>query len=72
MKKIDSLETVNRLIYALSIFGGLFTILYAADPGDGQPANPTLIVFGVAALILSTLTYRLVDVFAFHVRKSHS
>lgn len=72
MKKVDSLETVNRVIYALSVFGGLFTIVYASDPGGGLPANPALIVFGIAGLIFSTLVYRLVDVFAFHVRKSHS
>ena len=72
MKKVDSLERVNRVIYALSVFGGIFTIIYASDPGGGLPANPALIVFGVAALIISTLTYRLIDVFAFHVSKSHS
>ncbi len=72
MKKVDSLERVNRFTYALSIFGGLFLIIYAADPGDGLPSNPALIVFGLAALLLSTLVYRLVDVFAFHVRSSHS
>ena len=72
MKKVDSLENINGIIWALSIFGGIFTIIYASDPGGGLPANPALIVFGIAALIFSTLLHRLVAVFAFHVRKSHS
>lgn len=72
MKEVASLLALNRLIYGLSIVGGLFMVLYAADPGGGLPANPTLIAFGIAAVIFSSLIYKIVQVFAIHVEKSHA
>lgn len=72
MKEVNSLKIINRIVYAITILGGLFMVIYGVDPGNDLPANAGLVAFGVTSLILSSLFYRLILVIALHVEKSHS
>ena len=72
VKEVNSLRLMNRIVYILTILGGLFMVLYGVDPGNGLPANAGLVAFGITSVILPSLIYRLILVIALHVEKSHS
>jgi hypothetical protein len=66
MKEAAGLLVLNRLIHFLSVFGGLILVLAGFDEAY------VLIPIGVAAVLFSTLIFKVVQVFALHVEKSHA
>ena len=66
MKEAAGLLVLNRLIHVLSIFGGSILIIAGFDEAY------VLIPFGMVAILFSTLIYKVVQVFALHVEKSHA
>jgi len=66
MKEVAGLLALNRLIQVLSIVGG-FIFVFAGFNGA-----PMLIPFGIVVFLFSTLIYKVVEVFALHVEKSHA
>jgi len=66
MKEAAGLLVLNRLILLLSIVSGFFMVLAGFDEGY------VLIPFGIAVILFSTLIYKVVQVFALHVEKSHA
>jgi len=81
MTEIDHLRITNGIIWALSIIGGVIIILVGIFRGEcvadceysfaEYTASPTLIAFGITALLLSTLIAQIVYLFAAHVEASH-
>ena len=66
MKEAAGLLVLNRFIHVLSIFGGSILVIAGFDEGY------VLIPFGIAVILFSTLIYKVVQVFALHVEKSHA
>ena len=66
MKEAAGLLVLNRLILLLSMFGGFFLVVAGFDEAYA------LIPFGIAVILFSTLIYKVVQVFALHVEKSHA
>lgn len=84
MPQIAALKITNIIIYALSLFGSLILIGVGAFAGecierssyDGECyeyiASPSTIGNGFAVILISTLVFQVISVFAMHVEKSHS
>lgn len=82
MKQIQSLKTTNGIIFAFSLIGSLILTYVGVFQGEcidycgasyaEYIPNPTLIGFGIAGLLISTLTFQVINLFAFHVENSHS
>jgi hypothetical protein len=82
MVETKGLRITNAIIYALSLLGSLiitFVGLFRGQCIDSCDsdyyaeyiANPSLIAFGVAGFLVSTLTFQVINIFALHVEKSH-
>ncbi len=81
MKEVESLRITNRLIYALSILGSLIITFVGLTRGEcidycdasyaEYTVSPSLVAFGIAGLLISTLTFQVINLFAVHVEKSH-
>jgi hypothetical protein len=76
------LQLTNTIIYVLSIFGSIGFIVFGWVRGEcvnncgswdaEYIADPLMIIVGVAALLTSTLTFQVINVFALFVEKSIS
>lgn len=82
MKEVKSLRSTNTIIYALSLFGSIIITFVGLFRGEcidycdasyaEYVANPSLIAFGIAGFLVSTLSFQVINLFALHVEKSHS
>jgi hypothetical protein len=84
MPQVAALKITNIIIYALSLIGSLILIGVGAFAGqcierssyDGECyeyiASPSTIGNGFAVILISTLLFQVISVFALHVEKSHS
>ena len=82
MPQIAALKIINIVIYALSLLGSFIYILFGAFQGTcvdycddsyaEYVANPTMIASGFATILVSTLVFQVITVFALHVEKSHT
>ena len=83
MPQVAALKIINIIIYALSLFGSL--IYFGVGAFQGQCvdycdsdysreyiADPTMIATGFASILVATLVFQVISVFAVHVEKSHS
>ena len=81
MSAIKNLRSTNGLIFALSIIGSLIITFVGVTRGEcidycdasyaEYTADPGLIGFGIAGLLVSTLLFQVINVFAWHVEMSH-
>jgi hypothetical protein len=81
MNAVKNLRSTNGLIFALSIIGSLIITFVGVTRGecidycDASYAeyvpDPGLIGFGIAGLLISSLLYQVINVFAWHVEMSH-
>lgn len=81
MKEVQALKSTNGIIYGLSLLGSVIIAFVGAFRGTcidycdesyaEYVANPALIAFGVAGLLVSTLTFQVINLFALHVERSH-
>jgi hypothetical protein len=81
MQQLDSLKLTNTIIYVLSLIGAAVALIFGSRTCvyDCEYAslaeyviNVEMIAFSIAAALLSTLVFQVVNVFALHVEKSHS
>ena len=84
MPQIAALKIINIVIYALSLLGSFIFIGIGAFAGQcvdrsdysgtcyEYAADPTVISTGFAGILISTLVFQVISVFAMHVEKSHS
>lgn len=82
MKEVKSLRSTNTIIYALSLLGSIIITFVGLFRGEcidycdasyaEYVANPSLIAFGIAGFLVSTLSFQVINLFALHVEKSHS
>jgi hypothetical protein len=84
MPQVAALKITNIIIYALSLFGSLILIGVGAFAGEcidrssysgtcyEYIASPSTIGTGFATILISTLLFQVISVFALHVEKSHS
>ena len=82
MREVASLKVTNLIIYILSMIGSFIYIIIGMTRGEcvdycdsSYPeyvASPTVIATGFAGLLISTLLYQVISVFAAHVERSHS
>jgi|688.fasta_scaffold1663198_1 hypothetical protein len=80
--RVYPLQLTNTIIYVLSIFGSIGFIVFGWKRGEcvnncgswdaEYIADPFMIIVGVAALLTSTLTFQVINVFALFVEKSIS
>ena len=83
MKEVNALRTTNSIVLGLSILGGLIMIVVGLFFGEcvdrsdysgscyEYSASPTLIAYGITALLISTLIAQVISLFAAHVEASH-
>jgi hypothetical protein len=82
MREVASLKVTNTIIYILSMIGSFIYIIIGMTRGEcvdycdssyaEYVASPTVIATGFAGLLISTLLYQVISVFAAHVERSHS
>lgn len=82
MREVASLKATNLIIYILSMIGSFIYIIIGMTRGEcidycdssyaEYVASPTVIATGFAGLLISTLLYQVISVFAAHVERSHS
>jgi len=82
MREVASLKVTNTIIYVLSMIGSVIYIIIGMTRGEcvdycdssyaEYVASPTVIATGFAGLLISTLLYQVISVFAAHVERSHS
>jgi hypothetical protein len=82
MREVASLKVTNLIIYILSLIGSFIYIIIGMTRGEcidycdasyaEYVASPTVIATGFAGLLISTLLYQVISVFAAHVERSHS
>jgi hypothetical protein len=65
MTQVQFLRVVNRLIFFISIFGAIASIIIGFSIGTAIVS-----VAGIATLLISTLFYQFVNVFALYVQSS--
>jgi hypothetical protein len=63
---IDALKTTNGIVYALSLIGGSILLFL----GFSSESSDTVIAYGFTALLISTLLFQLVALFADHIEDS--
>jgi hypothetical protein len=81
MPEVASLKLTNTIIYVLSLIGSLIFIFIGLLRGECVDycdssyaeyiASPTIIATGIAGLLISSLVFQVINVFAVHVDKSH-
>ncbi len=81
MPEVGSLKLTNSIVYILSLFGSIIFILIGLLRGEcidycdssyaEYIASPTIIATGIAGLLISSLVFQVINVFAVHVEKSH-
>lgn len=69
VRETVGLRTTNLVVLVFSIIGGALLVIDGAT-GDGSP-DPLTIGLGVGGILLATLTYQVINLFALHVEKSH-
>ena len=84
MPQVAALKIINIVIYALSLLGSFILIGIGAFAGQcidrsdysgtcyEYAADPSMISTGFAGILISTLVFQVIAVFAMHVEKSHS
>jgi hypothetical protein len=81
MQQLDSLKLTNTIIYVLSLIGAAVALIFGSrtcvydceySSFAKYVINVEMIAFSIAAALLSTLVFQVVNVFALHVEKSHS
>jgi hypothetical protein len=82
MREVAALKVTNIIIYILSLIGSFAYILIGAFRGQCVDycdasyaeyiASPTTIATGFGGLLLSSLLFQVIAVFAVHVERSHS
>jgi hypothetical protein len=82
MREVAQLKTTNLVIYLLSLLGSVIFIFLGIRGECIEDCeystlavyvtSPTMISTGFAALLISSLLYQVVNLFAVHVEKSHS
>jgi hypothetical protein len=65
MTQVQFLRVVNRLIFFISIFGSIASIIMGFSIGTAIVS-----VAGIATLLISTLFYQFINVFALYVQSS--
>ena len=80
--RVYPLQLTNTIIYVLSVFGSIGFIFFGWKRGEcvnncgswdaEYIADPLIMILGVAALLTSTLTFQVINVFALFVEKSIS
>lgn len=80
--RVYPLQLTNTIIYVLSLFGSLSFIYFGWTKGECVDncgswdaeyiADPLMIMGGIAGLLVSTLTFQVINVFALFVEKSIS
>jgi hypothetical protein len=80
--RVYPLQLTNTIIYVLSLFGSLSFIYFGWTKGEcvnncgswdaEYIADPLMIIGGIAGLLVSTLTFQVINVFALFVEKSIS
>jgi len=65
MTQVQFLRVVNRLIFFISIFGAIASIIIGFSIGTAIVS-----VAGIATLLISTLFYQFINVFALYVQSS--
>ncbi len=81
MGAVKSLRSTNALIFVLSMVGSVIITFVGITRGQcveycdasyaEYTADPGLIGFGIAGLLISTLVFQVINVFAWHVEMSH-
>ena len=82
MPEVASLKVTYSIIYVLSLIGSLVFIFVGLLRGEcvdscGETyaeytASPTMIATGFAAILVSSLLFQVITLFAVHVEKSHA
>ena len=82
MREVAQLKTTNLVIYLLSLLGSVIYIFLGIrgecidyceyDSLAVYVTSPTMIAMGFTALLVSSLLYQVVNLFAVHVEKTHS
>ena len=82
MQEVKTLRITNTVIYLLALVGAAILLYIGFTEGECvadceeyyaeyQP-SPTIIAYGFTALLMSSLLFQIVNLFAVHVEKSHS
>jgi hypothetical protein len=82
MHAVNQLKTTNLVIYLLSLLGSVIYIVIGIR-GDcvedceyaslaEYVTNPSRIAAGFAGLLISSLVFQVINLFALHVEKSHA
>lgn len=69
VRETVGLRTTNLVVLIFSIIGGALLVIDGATR-DGSP-NLLTIGLGVGGILLATLAYQVINLFALHVEKSH-
>jgi hypothetical protein len=82
MPEVASLKLTNTIIYVLSLIGSLVFIFvgltrgqcveYCGDTYAEYTASPAMVATGFAAILVSSLLFQVITLFAVHVEKSHA
>ena len=82
MREVAQLRTTNMVIYGLSLLGSVIYVILGIrgeciedceyDSLAIYVTSPTMIATGITALLVSSLLYQVVNLFAVHVEKSHA
>ncbi len=79
---VTSLKITNFIVYLLQVVGSLVLIYLGIYKGEcvnycgsldaEYIFDPLKIIIGIALLLVSTLIYQVINVFAMHVERSHA
>ena len=82
MKETIGLRTVNLIVFMLSLLGGISISLFGLLRGEcvsdclysyaEYRPNILIVASGIGVVLISSLIYEVVKLFAFHVENTHS